>query len=82
MAGVMKLSTPLPALAASSGSVLVFPCQRVYDTSPVIGHLAMERECHTVDPPPASPSCQRLFYIYLFLFLCPGSLLKAGNTEI
>ena len=25
---------------------------------PAIGHLAMERESHTVDPPPASPSCQ------------------------
>ena len=25
---------------------------------PAIGHLAMERESHTVDLPPASPSCQ------------------------
>ena len=33
---------------------------REYTTPlPAIGHLAMESECHTVDPPPASPPCQR-----------------------
>ena len=44
MAGVMKPSIPLPALATTP--------------LPAIGHLAMERKRHTVDPPPASPSCQ------------------------
>ena len=53
---------------------------REYTTPlPAIGHLTMERECHTVDPPPASPLCQRgrtdladlvtLIYLFIFLFL-------------
>ena len=44
---------------------------------PAIGHLTMERERHTVDPLPASPSCQHgrtdltdlvtsLFYLFIF----------------
>ena len=80
VAGVMKPSTPLPALATSRDSVLVFPHQGVYDTSSAIGHLAMERERHTVYPPPASLSCQRgrtdltdlvtsYLFIYIFVFI-------------
>ena len=42
----------------------------------MIGHLTMERECHTVDPPSASPSCHRgwtdltdLVTSFIFLFI-------------
>ena len=52
---------------------------------PAIGHLAMERERHTVDPPSTSPSCQPgrtdltdlvtslfiyLYIVLLFIYLC------------
>ena len=85
VAGGMKPSTPLPVLAASRDRVFVFPVREYTTPLPVIGHLAMERERHTVDPPPASPSCQRgwtdltdlvtsyLFYLYFcfyYLYIC------------
>ena len=76
----MKLSTLLPALATSRDSVLVFPVREYTTPLPAIGHLAMERERHTVDPPPASLSCHRewtdltdlvtsYLFIYIFVFV-------------
>ena len=46
---------------------------------PTIGHLAIERERHTVDPPPASPPCHRgwtnlvtslVIYLYFYYSIC------------
>ena len=54
---------------------------REYTTPlPAIGHLAMERERHTVDKPPTSPSCQHgrtdltdfdtsLLFINIFIYI-------------
>ena len=96
--GVMKPSTPLPALAVSRDGVLVFPHQR-YDTY-LFQRLAISLwQMHTVDPPPASPFCQRgladltdlvtslfiyfLFILFIYLFfLCSASLLNARNAEL
>ena len=65
------------SIGCLQGQRLKIPQSELMTPLPVIGHLAMERERHIVDPPPASPSCQRgridltdlvtSLFIYLFI---------------
>ena len=89
---------PIASIGHLQGQCLVIPPSERKTPLPAIGHLAIERERHTVDLPPASPSCQRgwtdltdlvtslfiyfIMKLYIICFCCFYALHHLLNAEL